>query len=48
MAEPYRLTASKALALMQKGGLTVEDYAKAMLARQPGELFYVRAWRNTR
>jgi hypothetical protein len=33
MAEPYRLTASEALALMKKGDLSVEDYAKSLLSR---------------
>jgi hypothetical protein len=33
MTEPYRHTASEAVALMKKGDLTVEDHAKALLPR---------------
>jgi hypothetical protein len=44
MTEPYRLTASKALALMQKGDLTVEDYAKSLLARIKERDGVVKAW----
>jgi Asp-tRNA(Asn)/Glu-tRNA(Gln) amidotransferase A subunit family amidase len=44
MTEPYRLTASEALALMQKGDLTVEDYAKSLLARIKERDDVVKAW----
>jgi Asp-tRNA(Asn)/Glu-tRNA(Gln) amidotransferase A subunit family amidase len=44
MTEPYRLTASQALALMQKGELTVEDYAKSLLARIKARDDIVKAW----
>ena len=44
MPEPYRLTASKALALMQKGDLTVEDYAKSLLVRIKERDEVVKAW----
>jgi Asp-tRNA(Asn)/Glu-tRNA(Gln) amidotransferase A subunit family amidase len=44
MTEPYLLTASKALALMQKGHLTVEDYAKLLLARIKERDQVVKAW----
>lgn len=44
MSEPYRLTASKALALIQKGDLTVEDYAKSLLARIKERDEVVKAW----
>jgi hypothetical protein len=44
MTEPYRLTASQALALMQKGELTVEDYAKSLLARIKARDDVVKAW----
>jgi Asp-tRNA(Asn)/Glu-tRNA(Gln) amidotransferase A subunit family amidase len=44
MTEPYRLTASVALALMQKGDLTVEEYAKSLLARIKERDEVVKAW----
>jgi hypothetical protein len=44
MTEPYRFTASKAVALMQKGELTVEDYAKSLLARIKERDEVVKAW----
>jgi hypothetical protein len=44
MVEPYRLTASQALALMQKGELSVEDYAKSLLARIKERDHVVKAW----
>lgn len=44
MTEPYRLTASAALELMQKGDLTVEDYAKSLLARIKERDEVVKAW----
>ena len=44
MTEPYRLTASKAFALMLKGDLTVEDYAKSLLARIKERDEVVKAW----
>lgn len=44
MTEPYRLTASQALALMQKGDLTVEDYAKSLLSRVKARDDVVKAW----
>lgn len=44
MIEPYLLTASKALALMQKGDLTVEGYAKSLLARIKERDEVVKAW----
>jgi len=44
MTEPYRLTASEAVALMKNGGLTVEDYAKSLLARMQERDHVVKAW----
>ncbi|KAG0651524.1 Glutamyl-tRNA(Gln) amidotransferase subunit A 1 [Hyphodiscus hymeniophilus] len=44
MTEPYRLTASEALSLMQKGELTVQDYAKSLLARIKDRDEVVKAW----
>ncbi|KAJ6101778.1 hypothetical protein N7486_004205 [Penicillium sp. IBT 16267x] len=44
MLEPFRLTASQALALMQKGDLTVEDYAKSLLSRIKARDDVVKAW----
>jgi Asp-tRNA(Asn)/Glu-tRNA(Gln) amidotransferase A subunit family amidase len=44
MTEPYRLTASEAVALMRKGQLTVEDYAKSLLARVKDRDHVVKAW----
>lgn len=44
MTEPYRLTACQALALIQKGDLKVEDYAKSLLARIEERDEVVRAW----
>jgi Asp-tRNA(Asn)/Glu-tRNA(Gln) amidotransferase A subunit family amidase len=42
--EPFRLTASQARALMQKGDLTVEDYAKSLLSRIKARDDVVKAW----
>jgi Asp-tRNA(Asn)/Glu-tRNA(Gln) amidotransferase A subunit family amidase len=44
MAEPYRLTASEALALMKKGDISVEDYAKCLLSRIKERDHVVKAW----
>lgn len=44
MTEPYRLTASDVLNLMQKGELTVEDYARSLLARIKTRDDVVKAW----
>jgi Asp-tRNA(Asn)/Glu-tRNA(Gln) amidotransferase A subunit family amidase len=44
MAEPYRLTASEALALMKKGDLSVEDYAKSLLSRIKERDHVIKAW----
>ena len=44
MTEPYRLTASEAVALMKKGDLTVEDYAKSLLARAKERDHVIKAW----
>jgi Asp-tRNA(Asn)/Glu-tRNA(Gln) amidotransferase A subunit family amidase len=44
MAEPYRLTATEAVALMKKGDLTVEDYAKSLLSRIKERDHVVKAW----
>lgn len=44
MTEPYRLTATEALALLKNGTLTVEDYAKSLLARISERDSAVRAW----
>jgi Asp-tRNA(Asn)/Glu-tRNA(Gln) amidotransferase A subunit family amidase len=44
MNEHYRLDASQALALMQKGELTVEEYAKSLLARIKERDHLVKAW----
>lgn len=44
MIEPYRLTASEAVALMKKGDLTVEDYAKSLLLRVRERDHVVKAW----
>jgi len=44
MTEPYKLTASEALALMKKGDLTVEAYAKSLLARIAERDNIVKAW----
>jgi Asp-tRNA(Asn)/Glu-tRNA(Gln) amidotransferase A subunit family amidase len=44
MTDPYRLTASQALALMKKGDLTVEDYAKSLLCRINERDHVVKAW----
>jgi Asp-tRNA(Asn)/Glu-tRNA(Gln) amidotransferase A subunit family amidase len=44
MTEPYRLTATQALKLMQNGDLTVEDYAKSLLARIKERDHAVKAW----
>jgi amidase len=44
MTEPFRLTASQVLALMQNGDLTVEDYAKSLLARIKERDHLVKAW----
>lgn len=42
--EPYRLTASEALALMKDGSLTVEAYANSLLARIKERDHIVKAW----
>ncbi|RFU24667.1 hypothetical protein B7463_g11666, partial [Scytalidium lignicola] len=44
MTEPFRLTASQALALMQSGNLTVEDYAKSLLGRIKERDPIIKAW----
>ena len=44
MTEPYRLTASEALALLKNNTLTVEDYAKSLLARIKERDSAVQAW----
>ena len=44
MTEPYRLTASEAVALMKQGYLTVEDYAKSLLARIKDRDHVIKAW----
>jgi Asp-tRNA(Asn)/Glu-tRNA(Gln) amidotransferase A subunit family amidase len=44
MSEPYRLTASEVVTLMKKGDLTVEDYAKSLLARVKERDHVVKAW----
>lgn len=44
MTEPYRLTATEALALLKNGSLTVEDYAKSLLARISERDAAVQAW----
>ena len=43
MNEFYRLTASEAVTLMRKGDLTVEDYAKSLLARVRTRDYVVKA-----
>lgn len=44
MAEPYRLTASQVGALLRNGELTVENYAKSLLARIKERDHIVKAW----
>ena len=44
MAEPYRLTACEALDLIKRGDLSVEDYAKSLLARIKERDHIVKAW----
>lgn len=44
MAEHYLLTATEALALMKKGELTVENYAKSLLSRIAERDHVVKAW----
>jgi len=44
MNEWHRLTASEAVTLMRKGDLTVEDYAKSLLARVKARDHVVKAW----
>lgn len=44
MTEPYRLTASEALAQMKDGSLTVESYAKSLLTRIKSRDEVVKAW----
>ena len=44
MSESYRLTASEAVALMRKGDLSVEDYAKSLLSRIKERDDIVKAW----
>jgi Asp-tRNA(Asn)/Glu-tRNA(Gln) amidotransferase A subunit family amidase len=44
MSAPYLLTASQAVALMKKGDLTVEDYARSLLSRIKERDDVVKAW----
>ena len=44
MTEPYRLTASEAVAIMKKGDLSVEDYAKSLLSRVKERDHVIKAW----
>jgi len=44
MTEPYRLTATQALSLIQNGSLTVEEYAKSLLSRIEARDHIVKAW----
>lgn len=44
MVEPYRLTASEALALMKDGTLTVEAYVNSLLKRIKERDHIVKAW----
>jgi amidase len=44
MEEPYRLSASEALALMKNGSLTVEAYANSLLKRIRERDHVVKAW----
>jgi len=44
MSEAYRLTASEAVTLMKNGSLTVEDYAKSLLARVKERDHVIKAW----
>lgn len=44
MAEPYRLTATQAIALMRNGDLSVQDYAKSLLSRIKERDHVVKAW----
>jgi Asp-tRNA(Asn)/Glu-tRNA(Gln) amidotransferase A subunit family amidase len=44
MTEPYKLTASEALALMKKGDLTVEAYVQSLLTRIADRDPIVQAW----
>ncbi|KAE8449358.1 hypothetical protein EG329_008259 [Mollisiaceae sp. DMI_Dod_QoI] len=44
MTEPYRLTASEALAQMKNGSLSVESYAKSLLSRIKDRDHVVKAW----
>jgi Asp-tRNA(Asn)/Glu-tRNA(Gln) amidotransferase A subunit family amidase len=44
MNEFYRLTISEAVTLMRKGDLTVEDYAKSLLARVKARDPVINAW----
>ncbi|OWP02981.1 hypothetical protein B2J93_3561 [Marssonina coronariae] len=44
MSEPYRLTASEALPLLKSGELTVEGYARSLLARIKLHDHVVKAW----
>lgn len=44
MTEPYHLTASEAVTLMRRGDLTVEDYAKSLLARVKERDHVIKAW----
>lgn len=44
MTEPCYLTASQAHALMQKGELTVENYAKSLLGRIKERDHVIKAW----
>lgn len=44
MTELYRLSATQALDLIQQGLVTVEDYAKSLLARIKEQDHIVKAW----
>lgn len=44
MTEPFRLTASQALKLIQNGDLTVEGWAKSLLDRIKERDHMVKAW----
>jgi len=44
MIEPYRLTTSEALPLLKSGELTVEAYARSLLARIKQRDHVVKAW----
>lgn len=42
--EPYRLTATEALAKIRSGALTVEQYARSLLSRIAARDPVVKAW----